>query len=349
MTSERMRLAFATIRIATSIRFATCLALGWVGFAVSGLAQGQDESLDALIAATQKKMVKVIGATAGRVEGYGTGILVSNDGMIVTAQGVYLDGPQVRVLLADGSEHVATILRRDRMVQLALLKIDCETPNYFDLSADPGSQKGDWILAISNAFKVADQDEPLSVTMGNIGLQSSIDARLNQRDVAYRGDIVLLDAITSNPGAAGGAVVNLEGKLVGAIGKIINSSETNTRLNYAVPAKIIAAFVAGTYHPEDNATAQATPSKPADLGIKLFSLAGRKNPAYIDRVIPNGPADKVGLNTDDLIITIAGEKVGTIIEYEAAVSKLFPGEEVLIVVKRGSKILQVPITPEEKK
>jgi serine protease Do len=329
--------------------FVYCLGIASLWLALSSMSLGQDESLDALIAGAQQKMVKIFGATAGRVEGYGTGVLVSNNGLIVTAQGVYLDGPQVRVILADGTEHVATILRRDRMVQLALLKIDCESPSYFDLSTDPGSQKGDWILAISNAFKVADQDEPLSVTMGNIGLQSSIDARLNQRDVAYRGDIVLLDAITSNPGAAGGAVINLEGKLVGTIGKIINSSETNTRLNYAVPAKIIAAFVAGTYKSDDQATVQAAPAKPADLGIKLFSLAGRKNPAYIDRVVPNGPADKVGLTTDDLIITIAGEKVGTIIEYEAAVSKLFPGEEVLMVVKRGSKILQVPITPEEKK
>ena len=152
------------------------LASLWLAF--GAVAWGQDESLDALIDGAQKKMVKIFGATAGRVEGYGTGILVSNNGLIVTAQGVYLDGPQVRVLLADGSEHVATILRRDRMVQLALLKIDCETPNYFDLSNESGSQKGDWILAISNAFKVADQDEPLSVTMGNIGLQSSIAATL---------------------------------------------------------------------------------------------------------------------------------------------------------------------------
>ena len=69
------------------------------------------------------RMVKVFGASAGRVEGYATGFVVSNDGLILTTQGVFLDGAQVRVLTADGQEYQASVIRRDRQRQLALLSV----------------------------------------------------------------------------------------------------------------------------------------------------------------------------------------------------------------------------------
>ena len=142
-------------------------------------------------------------------------------------------------------EHIATILKRDRETQLSLLKIQAVTPSFFELSADSVGKKGDWVIALSNAFKVADKDEPVSAMLGVISLRTTMEARLTKRDVAYRGELVLIDAITSNPGASGGAVITPDGRLVGIVGKIINSSETNTRLNYAVPTQVLHEFVAG--------------------------------------------------------------------------------------------------------
>lgn len=294
----------------------------------------------------QARMVQVIGAGAGRVEGYGTGIVVSPDGLLVTSQGVFLDGQSVKVILADGTTHEATVLRRDRELQLALLKIEHSTPEYFELSAGPVGEQGDWIVAVNNAFKVADRHEPLSVMLGIIALRTSLEARLNERDVAYRGELVLLDAITSNPGAAGGAVLTLEGRLVGVVGKIINSSETNTRLNYAVPVHLVAEFVAGG-RAGDPAAAEPTQRK-ADLGIRILELGGRKNPAYIDRLIAGGPAATAGLLPDDLIVSIGGEKIGTVRDFIQVVDRLPPGQEVIIVVKRGLELLRVPLVPAEK-
>ncbi len=307
-----------------------------------------DGALIRSIATTQTKLVKIFGASAGRVQGYGTGIIVSSDGMIVTSQGVYLDGPQVKVVLHDGREFVATILRRNRTLQLALLKIETADLLAFELSSEPVGEKGDWVLAFSNAFRVADKDEPVSVMIGTIALRSFIDAKLSERDVAYKGDIVLIDAITSNPGAAGGAVTDLDGVLVGVIGKIINSSETNTRLNYAVPSHLVADFVSGKLE-ETTEAAESVMAKPADLGIKLFALGGKRNPAYVDRIVDGGPAEIAGLVTDDMVISIGGQKIGTVKEFEATVKNLVPGEEVLIIVKRGTQLLRLPITPREAK
>ena len=313
----------------------------------SNLVQAQiDNHVSQVFVEANQRMVKVYGASAGRVEGYATGFLVSDDGLVITTQGVFLDGNRVRILTSDGVEHAASVIRRDRERQLALLKIDVENASYFSLADGDVGDKGDWIIAISNAFKVADKEEPLSATLGVISLRTAMEARLNRRDVAYKGELVLIDPITSNPGAAGGAIVTLQGKLVGMIGKIINSSDTNTRLNYAVPTSILKEFVANEVAPSKSVTSKQSP---VELGIRLFTHGGRSGPAYIDRVRRGTPAQRAGLKPDDLVISIGGEKIGTVKEYEQVISGLTVGQEVIIVVKRGIDLIRQPITPVEKK
>lgn len=337
-------------RILSSLLLA-CLAGQWASVGSGHLWAQADlpvgNALQSAIDFGQARMVKVIGAGAGRVEGYGTGIVVSPDGQIVTSQGVFLDGQQTRVILSDGSTHEATVLRRDRELQLALLKIEPATPEFFELSSQPVGEQGDWVVALNNAFKVADKQEPVSVMLGVIALRTTMEARLNERDVAYRGELILIDAITSNPGAAGGAVLALDRRLVGVVGKIINSSETNTRLNYAVPVERVAAFVAGKSSEPDAAARPV--GKPGELGIRIMELGGRKDPAYIDRVVRGGPAELAGLKPDDLIVSIGGEKIGTVRDYLQVVDRLEAGQEVIIVVKRGLELLRLPVLPAERK
>ena len=297
----------------------------------------------------QQRVVKIYGGSAGRVKGYSSGIIVSDDGRIVTMQGVYLDSSQVRVTLPDGESYTASMVRRDRTQQLALLKIDAETPNFFELSEKRVARKGDWVIAVSNAFKVADGREPLSVNLGIVSLATSIEARFNRRDVAYDGELVLIDAITSNPGAGGGAVVNTEGELVGMIGKIIDSSETNTRLNYAVPVSSLYQFV-NAKTSQIAATEPKIEKKPVELGVRLFRMDGPRGLCYIDRVIPRSPAAAAGLRRDDLIISVGGEKADNIRQYEQIVETLSPGKEVVLIIKRGTDLLPpIRIVPMEKK
>ncbi|MEM9942554.1 MAG: S1C family serine protease [Planctomycetota bacterium] len=320
------------------------ILLGW--FCTAEPTFGQEEGfLSRAIETAYPRMVKIYGAGAGRVDGFATGILVSDDGRIVTSQGVYLDGRQVKVVLADGSEHTATILRRDRQSQLGLLKIEAETPDYFQLSDQQVGSKGDWVVALTNAFKVAAKEEPLSATLGVISLRTTMEARLTKRDVAYRGELVLIDAITSNPGASGGAVLTPDGKLVGTVGKIINSSETNTRLNYAVPVATIKKFVEQKIDLAESSMNNSNESKPVDLGIVLFKFGGRGNPAYVDRIKRGSPAAKAKVKVDDMVVSIAGNKIGSVKDYERAIKELRPDEEILIMVKRGTKIVRIRMTP----
>ena len=324
--------------------------VSWLAIPVQSSAQDSEPAsfIQKTIDDAQPKIAKIYGAGAGRVEGFATGIIISADGKILTSQGVFLDGKQVKVVLKDGSEHLATILKRDRVYQLAILKIQAETPDFFELSNEPVGEKGDWVIALCNAFRVADKEEPVSATLGIISLRTTMEARRSKRDVAYDGELVLIDAITSNPGAAGGAVLTADGKLVGLIGKIINSSETNTRLNYAVPRSVLAKFVDSKTDPIVDATPVEI-QQAAELGVVLFKFGGRSNPAYVDRVVRGSPAAAADVKTDDMIVSIDGNKIGSVRDYNEVLETLRPEEEILMIVKRGVEMVRIPITPRAKK
>ena len=334
--------------------FVICVSACLLGSALNCCDKAAAQSLNDVFAdaieSSQRKSVKVYGAGAGRVEAYASGIIVSPDGKILSRQGVFLEGNRVRVTLPDGSTHQASVLRRNRRLKTALLQVPVETPEYFDLTDAEVGKKGDWVVALSNAFKVADGEEPLTVTLGIVTLRSNIDARLNKRDVAYSGPIVLIDCITSNPGAAGGAVVTSTGKLVGMIGTVIKSSDTNTRLNYAVPVSELLKFVNGELDNEETTDAAQAQAKPgnAELGVKLFQLAGNREPAYVDQVKRGSPAAEIGMRPDDLIISLDGKKTATVQAFKDVMDEMEPGREIIIIFKRGNELIRVPITPVEK-
>jgi serine protease Do len=336
-------------RVSFKGTFSRLLATAFVVFAaLSASASGTEDTevlpIDSAFAdaieIAQLRTVKIYGGSIGRTPGYATGLLVSQDGQIVTAQGAYLATDNLRVTLTDGTTHPAKVLRRSLPLQAALLKIDLTTPHFYTLTEKSPAAQGDWVLAVSNAFKVADGAEPLSVNIGVLSLRTQLDARRGFQDFPYEGEVYLYDAITSNPGAAGGAVVTAEGKLVGMIGKVIESKSTNTRLNYAVPADLLASFVAGK---EAVASSTSNPaSGPApELGIRLFALGGRKSPAYIDRVIPNSPAAIAGLRGDDLIVSIGDQVVHDASEFRRITASLKAGQEFSIEIKRKDQLLSL--------
>jgi serine protease Do len=295
------------------------------------------------VAYAQARTVKIYGASIGREPGYASGIVVSADGHILTAAGTFLNAQQLQVTLPDGTLHEAELVRQSRPLQTALLKIAAATPDFFDLSADTEVGKGDWVLAVSNAFKVAHGREPLSVNLGVVALRTYLATKRGTQDIPYDADVLLLDAITSNPGAPGGAVVNGKGQLAGMIGRVLEGKDTKTRLNYAVPSDLLAKFVSQS---EDDPMVAASPADMGgDLGIRLFSLAGTRAAAYVDRVLPQSPAAAAGIQADDLILNVDGKPVRDVRSYQQIVATLTPGKEVFVVVKRKNNILRVPVTP----
>jgi serine protease Do len=329
-------------RVGRTVSVLVVASLVALSFSLVVAAENDSEFAPA-VSHAQTRMVKIFGAGIGRSPGYGTGLIVSPEGDIITSQGVFLSTTNLRVITPDGETHIAKVVRRSQNLQAALLKIDAKTPDYFDLAEPADVEVGDWILGVSNCFKVADGTEPLSVNVGVLQLKTHLEARRGVQDFPYNGEVLLIDAITSNPGAAGGAVVSVDGKLAGMIGKVIEGKNTNTRLNYAVPTHLLHDFLT---RPDEVATTEnpAPNDKPGDLGIRLFALAGRKGPAFVDRVVANSPAATAGIKSDDLVISLDGKPIKNSDDFAKAIATIKSGQEVAVIVKRKNDLVSVQLT-----
>jgi S1-C subfamily serine protease len=164
----------------------------------------------------------------------------------------------------------------DPRIEIAILKIPVEDVPYFSLDQAQPLDVGDRVLAFSNLFGVAMGDEPASVQHGNVSIKTSLSARRGAFETPYDGPVYVLDAMTNNPGAAGGVLTNLRGELAGILGKELRNTLNNTWLNHAVPIDAITASVegilAGKILPrtvEDETRKPAQPWTLSLLGVRL--------------------------------------------------------------------------------
>jgi serine protease Do len=307
-------------------------------------ARGQD-SFAGVSDEANKKIVKVFGS--GGFQGlpaYGSGILVSSDGYVLTVASHLLETPDLRVHLYDGRRFdKVKVVVEEPALDVALLKIEnVRDLPYFDVARAakaPLAKPGDWILAFSNEFEIATRDEPVSVEHGVIAAYSKLHGRKGIFEAPYQGEVYVIDAITNNPGAGGGAVTNRQGELLGLIGKELRNSLTETWVNYAVPIQVLATFVdkamKGQYKPiarKEPLTGQA-----GFHGIVLVPNVVERTPPFVEEVLPNSPAARAGLRPDDLIVYIDGEQINSVKAFNDLIDRTPPGTTLRFEVRRFEK------------
>jgi serine protease Do len=302
------------------------------------------------IQTAQQRVVKLYGGSLGREHGYGSGVLVSPDGRVVTTLSVLLETPALRAVLPDGRRLPAKVIYRSEPLQLALLKIDVSDVPAFELGDSTRLRPGEWLIAAANAFRVASGPEPVSISLGVFSGRTRLDARRQTQAFAYEEQVLLTDTIVSSPGSAGGALVDRDGRLVGVIGKPVISRRTNTWLNYAIPIEQVRAMLAQADQPELPATARRPRTDEAgltlvDLGIRLFDVGGRVRLAYVERIRPESRARRAGLRVGDLILTVNGRPVETCDEVVDALAAIAVEEPVELLVKRGDEVVVVELVP----
>lgn len=306
------------------------------------------------------RVVKLYGLKAGAQAGYGTGVFVSADGLVLTVNSLLIDARRVRVAAADGVLRDAEVVRRDQETQLALLKLlpaaDGSSPvvPFFDLKCGDGSnvpsdlRPGDWLIVAGNPFKVAEGAEPVSLAHGVFSARTRLDARRAAKEFPYHGDVLILDAMTSNPGGAGSAVVDLDARFVGLIGREVVSNLTHTQLNYAIPRDVLCQFINEGDPSKPKPAEGTTDAAPTvDWGIRLTRMAYQKLPAMVERVRKGSLAEKAGVRTDDVILSVNGANVADPEEYDKRLARLRPGEALDLVVRRGRTIVSIRIEAEK--
>jgi serine protease Do len=294
-------------------------------------------------AEVNKKLVKLYGAGGFRsLTSWGTGVLISADGYILTVDSTMLDTENLRVHLYDGrSFQNAKVIARDPEIDAALVKIDkVDDLPFFDIpqaAKQPLAAAGDWILGFSNQFHIATRDEPMSVQHGVIAAYTKLNARRGTFDFPYTGDVYVLDAITNNPGAGGGALTTRKGELLGIIGKELRNTATDTWMNYAIPIQSLAKFVeeakTGKFKPKERPKVVA--GQGGYHGITMVPTpGGLRTPPYVEEVALGSPAAKAGIKPDDLIIYIEGEQVVSTKAFRDIMDKYRPGMKVKLDVQR---------------
>jgi len=321
------------------------------------------------------RVVKLYGVGAGKQAGYGSGVIVSEDGLVLTVYSLLINARQLKVVDSRGIAYGADVVFRDRDRQLALLKIkplggddgeqaayvrpDAKPPSfpYFDLACgrvsggreflDELLLPGDWIIAAGNAFKVADGAEPVSLAHGVFSARTRLDATRRIKDFPYAGDVLVFDAVTSNPGAPGGAVVNLDGAFVGMVGRQVISNLTHTHFNYAMPRDVLCDFLLVATGERDPASeGLASTAAPFDSGIRLTKAGYRTVLPFVERVQRSSPAARAGVRKDDLILSVNDRNVQSVEECRERLAAAAGDESIRLVIRRGREILTLLIEPE---
>lgn len=315
-----------------------------------------------VIRETSPKIVKIYGAGGFRgLESYQTGMIVSPNGHILTAWSYVLDTEFIVVTLESGRRfeqgRVRTVENKkieqvqllgiDPKLELAVLKIDAEDLPYFDLTQDAPAGAGSKVLAFSNLYGVATGNEPVSVQHGVIAVRSPLEARRGVFETAFRGQVYVLDAMTNNPGAAGGAVTDRKGRLLGMVGKELRNSLNNTWLNYAVPVdqmrQSVDDIIKGI---KRDIVAEAQREKPAQahslglLGLTLVPDILERTPPFVDQIRPNSPAATAGLRPDDLVLFINGRLVQSCRLVVDELERIDRADRVRLTVIRDQDLLE---------
>ena len=245
----------------------------------------------------------------------------------------------------------AKVVGADPRLELAVLKIDADDLDYFDLGEKNSAATGSSVLALSNLFGVATGDEPVSAQRGVIAAQTNLAARRGTFDSPYRGPIYVLDAVTNNPGAAGGALLDRRGRLLAMLGKELRNSQNNTWLNYAIPVEqfhqAVGDIRAGKSRPGGMETVRKadTPWKLADAGIVLIPNVVERTPPYIDQVRKDTGAALVKLQTNDLVIFVDGQFIQSRQDLTDALDTLESDLPLRLTVLRDQQLIDVEIKP----
>lgn len=274
----------------------------------------------------------------------GSGVIVGNDGVIVTNYHVIEGADDIKVVLTDRREFEARVLGTDKGTDLAVLKINAEGDAlpFLNLGDSDGIEVGDLVLAIGNPFGVGQ-----TVTSGIISAVARTQVSITDYSFFIQTDASI------NPGNSGGALVDMQGNLIGVNSAIYSKGGGSNGIGFAIPANMVRSVLSGLdetgkiVRPWFGASGQRITQ---DIASSL-QLA-RPTGVLIDEVYKNGPADKAGLKRGDVVLSIDGHVVDEPrgLQFRLATLPL-KAETQLNILRRGKKMtlmmtaLPAPETP----
>ncbi len=261
----------------------------------------------------------------------GSGVIISDDGYIVTNNHVIENSDQIKIKLYDNREFEAKLIGTDPSTDIALLKIDETNLPSIRWGNSDNLKLGEWVLAVGNPFNLTS-----TVTAGIVSAKSRGIGIISGSQLPIE-SFIQTDAAV-NPGNSGGALVNVSGELVGINTAIASRTGSYSGYSFAVPVSIVQKVVDDLKRYGD--------VQRAILGVKIQNvdteIAKKFNldkieGVYIASTEENGAAFAAGIKKDDVIIAINGLQVNTSSELQEQIGKHRPGDSVKVLIKRDNK------------
>ncbi|MEN1680870.1 MAG: serine protease, partial [Planctomycetota bacterium] len=323
-------------------------------FALASTAFAAEEASLSSVEAWRPALAKVVklygtGGLAG-LEAYQTGLLVNASGVILTPNTSVLEQGEVTVVLHDGRRFSGVVAGADPISELAVITIDAGDAALpcFEVDAATAATAGQSVLALANVFGIAAGEEPVTVMHGVIAAIAPRQAERRPFDPPAEPTVLLLDAVTSNPGAAGGAVVDRRGRLLGMLGPERRSRVTGAWLSYATPAAELAAPIERVLQGGRSVLMGSGPAAARIDLLKAFGFAltpdiVARTPPFVDYVETGSKAAEAGLVADDLVVTVAGVVTGSAAEVRRVLASRTGEGPVDVLVQRGERLIDLKI------
>jgi Do/DeqQ family serine protease len=274
---------------------------------------------------------------APQSRGFGSGVIISEDGYIITNNHVIDDAGEIEVTLADKRDYDAKLIGTDPNTDLALLKIEEKQLPYVNMGNSDELRIGEWVLAVGNPFAQGTPwDLTSTVTAGIVSAKGRNINILGGRSYGIE-SFIQTDAAV-NPGNSGGALVNLKGELVGINTAIATPSRTFAGYSFAIPSSLVKKVI--------NDLKEYGIVQRALLGVQITDVTAdfaetrdidQVGGVYIQEVNENSAAKEAGLKEGDIIVEIDGTDVNSTAELQELVARNSPGDRITVTYKRDNR------------
>jgi len=262
------------------------------------------------------------------MEAFGSGVIISDDGYIVTNNHVVQDGDNIQVTLNDKRVYNATIVGTDPSTDIALIKIDEGNLPFILFGNSDSLQVGEWVLAVGNPFNLTS-----TVTAGIVSAKGRNLNILNGKTAIE--SYIQTDAAV-NMGNSGGALVNISGQLVGINAAIASSTGTYDGYSFAIPVSIVKKVV--------NDIIEFGSVQRAFLGVNAQEVNNKVAKDYnlnkiqgvvVTSVIESSAAEVAGIKSGDVLIKVNGTLINSNAELKEQISRYRPGDKISITYLRN--------------
>ncbi len=274
--------------------------------------------------------------------GSGSGVIISEDGYVITNNHVVENADKLEVILSDKRSYTAKVIGADPNTDIALIKIDADNLPTLTFANSDQIKVGQWVVAAGYPLALES-----TVTAGIVsakGRNIGIIGR-NNRDRLPIESFIQTDAAI-NPGNSGGALVNANGDLIGINTAIASPTGSYAGYGFAVPSNLV-------YKVKEDLLKYGAVQR-AYLGVMIrdinSQLAKEKDlnvskGVYVDSLVANGSADKAGVKVGDVVLKINEQPVNSVAELQEQVGLRRPGDAVTLLINRNGteKTLKIPL------